>query len=182
MSDLRAELSRLQVPESKGLKEDLINVLLAHLLYRSTAAAAAASAAGNGHAAAVPTQVSLASRGELMLHRVSLVLYRTVQQQGVGLQVLTSCQVRLVAHGWPVTYILGIGFFQPQQLPAGQNAAHTWTSVCPVLSIKSDVAYMPSAPSHASAPQRSMLTQEYTYCRAHCAGCLLGVSGNSFAD
>jgi hypothetical protein len=85
---LRTELSRLQAPAaSKGLKEDLINALLLHLVHPHTTAGAAA-----GAEAVVWTELGLQ-----LLQRLSPAVAQSAAA-GPGssgtLQALTHCQVR----------------------------------------------------------------------------------------
>jgi hypothetical protein len=95
-AELRAELSRLQAPDTKGLKEDLINALLAHLLHPSITAAAV-DAASKGSAAA--ELVVLTAQGLQLLQQLApAVVSAARQHQGgadhrVGLQLLPQCQV-----------------------------------------------------------------------------------------
>ena len=98
--ELRAELSRLQLPEVKGLKEDYINALLAHLLHPTTAAAAAAGGGGGG-VSADPVQLTV--QGVQLLQLLAPAVSAAAQQQlgpqeaasGLGLRALARCQVRL---------------------------------------------------------------------------------------
>jgi hypothetical protein len=93
--ELRAELSRLQLPEVKGLKEDYINALLAHLLHPTTAAAA------GGGVSADPVQLTV--QGLQLLQLLAPAVSAAAQQQlgpqeaatGLGLRALARCQVRL---------------------------------------------------------------------------------------
>jgi hypothetical protein len=93
--ELRAELARLQLPDVKGLKEDYINALLAHLLHPTTAAAAA------GGVTADPVQLTV--QGLQLLQLLTPAVSAAAQQQlgpqeaatGLGPRVLARCQVSL---------------------------------------------------------------------------------------
>jgi hypothetical protein len=95
-AELRAELLRLQAPDTAGLKEDLINALLAHLLHPSITAVAAET---NSKESAAAELVALTAQGLQLLQQLAPAVVAAVQQRQVGadhvigLQVLPQWQV-----------------------------------------------------------------------------------------